>query len=155
MTYVIGVFLFVLYFFQDIFNIKIDYIEELQAIETYKKWSGLFLLLLILSQWLVSLNRTNKNLKNATKENFIEIHKWVGVFLPLGFYMHSSNIGYGVLFLLSIVFFVNILLGILNSENILDDKPKYYNIWLMLHIILSVLIVALSLNHLWQVFYYN
>jgi len=155
MKYVIGYFLFVLYFLQDLLNIKIEYIENLQSIESYKKWSGLVLLLLILWQWVVSLNRTNKLLKNTTKEKFIEIHKWIGLLLPIAFYMHSSNFGFGILLLLSIVFFVNILLGIINSENILDKKPKFYNIWLMLHIVLSVLIVALSINHLWQVFYYN
>ena len=151
----IGITFFALYILQDLFSIKLDFLETWQLNDSYKTWTGIVLFSLILSQWYLSFIRMNKNYTSEKKEFFIEIHKWIGVFLPLSFYIHSTSIGYGILMLLSFVFLLNIGIGFVNTENLLDKHPKYFKWWLASHIILSVAIIAFSLIHIWIVFFYN
>ena len=151
----IGLVLFGFYIFQDLFSIKLGFLESWQLDDSYKTWTGLILFGLILFQWYLSLMRVKKDFNSDKKEFYTNIHKWVGVFLPLAFYIHSTNIGYGILGLLSFVFLLNIGIGFLNTEGNLDKNPKYYKWWLASHIILSVAIVAFTLIHIWIVFFYN
>lgn len=152
---IIGISLFVLYFIQYFFDLKLDFLEELQQVENYKRWSGLVLFLLILSQWYLSFKRMNKDIENMQKEFYINIHKWIGVFLPLAFYIHSTNIGYAILLALSVVFFINVGMGFINTKEWIEKHPKYFNTWLTIHILLSVFVVFIGAIHIWQVFYYS
>lgn len=151
----IGITLFVLYFIQDFFLLKISYLEHLQSIELYKKWSGLLLLILILSQWYISALRANKKISSSKKQFYVNLHKLIGVLLPLFFYFHSTSIGFGMLFVLSVVFFISIFLGFINTENFVIRFPNLFNWWLMLHILFSAIVLVLSFIHVWQVFYFN
>lgn len=155
MKNIIGISLFVLYFAQYFFDIKFDFLEQLQTGEMYKRWSGLVLFLLLLSQWYLSFKRVNKSLSNIRKEFYINIHKWIGVFLPIAFFFHSTNIGFGILFALSFLFFINIGMGFLNTKSLVEKHPKFFNSWLGIHIFLSVFIMFLAGIHIWQVFYYS
>jgi len=148
----IGITLFVLYVLQAVLNIKWVYLENLQHIEVYKKWSGLVLILLILSQWYLSVLRM-KNKFNV--DTFIEIHKWVGVILPIAFYFHSTSLGFGILLLLSIVFLINIAIGFINTYSLLERFPKFYDAWVFSHIVLSVAVLVFAVVHIWLVYLYN
>lgn len=151
----ISITLFILYFIQYLVPLKFAYLESLQQIELYKKWSGLVLLIFILSQWYLSIMRMNKDFNANKKTLFLNIHKWIGVILPIAFYAHSTNIGFGVLMLLSIVFYINLAIGLINTDDILSKHPKFFNIWLILHILFSVAVLIISFIHIWLVFYYN
>lgn len=151
----IGVSLFLLYIIQAVFSLKWNYLENLQTIDLYKNWSGFVLLLLILSQWYISIMRMNKEFNAVKKERFLLIHKWVGVVLPLAFFLHSTSIGYGILLLLSLVFLINIALAFINTNSFLDKQPKFFTWWLLIHIFLSVAVLIFSLLHVWLVFIYN
>lgn len=151
----ISISLFILYFIQYLIPLKFAFLENLQQIELYKKWSGFILLLFILSQWYLSFMRINKDYNASKKEVFLDIHKWIGVLLPIVFYVHSTNIGYGVLLLLSFVFYLNLAIGLINTNDILAKHPKYFNIWLVSHILFSVAVLIISFVHVWLVFYYN
>lgn len=151
----IGISLYVLYFIQDFFQLKISYLEQLQHIELYKKWTGLFLFILILSQWYISALRFNKKISSDKRLFYVDIHKWIGALLPLFFYIHSTSFGFGMLLLLSLVFFGNLLLGFLNTEKLVERYPNLFNWWLLLHIIFSAVIVIVSFIHIWQVYFYN
>lgn len=155
MKNIIGISLFVIYFIQFLIPLEFVYLENLQTIEVYKKWSGLFLFLLILSQWLLTFFRLNKNLSPSKKDLFINIHKWIGVFLPLAFYIHSTSLGFAILLYLSILFFLNIGIGFLNTDKLTETYPKLYNWWVASHIILSVLVLTLAFIHIYIVFIYN
>lgn len=151
----IGITLLALYFIQHIFLIKWASLEELQSIELYKKWSGVVLLFMILYQWHLSLIRMRKDSSPTKKELFINIHKWLGILLPIFFYLHSTQIGYGILFILSLSFFVNIGIGFLNTGKLLELYPKFFNLWLVIHIVLSVGILIFTGIQIWLVLQYN
>tara|TARA_B110000037_G_scaffold222985_1_gene301086 strand:- start:1598 stop:2065 length:468 start_codon:yes stop_codon:yes gene_type:complete len=147
--------LFIMYFLQYFFSIKLFFLENLQSIELYKRWSGFILLVLILSQWVLSVLRINNYFNPQRKKLFLNIHKWVGVIMPLFLFFHSTEIGYGVLMLLSFVFYINIVIAIINTEDNFIKYPKVFNVWLILHIFFSVALLSFSLIHVWLVFYYN
>tara|TARA_B110000908_G_C10247667_1_gene449774 strand:+ start:198 stop:665 length:468 start_codon:yes stop_codon:yes gene_type:complete len=147
--------LFIMYFLQYFFSIKLFFLENLQSIELYKRWSGFIILVLILSQWVLSVLRINKYFNLQRKKLFLNIHKWVGVIMPLFLFFHSTEIGYGVLMLLSFVFYINIAIALINTEDNFIKHPKVFNVWLVLHIVFSVALLGFSLIHVWLVFYYN
>lgn len=144
-----------MYFLQYFFSIKLFFLENLQSIELYKRWSGFIILVLILSQWVLSVLRINKYFNLQRKKLFLNIHKWVGVIMPLFLFFHSTEIGYGVLMLLSFVFYINIAIALINTEDNFIKHPKVFNVWLVLHIVFSVALLGFSLIHVWLVFYYN
>ena len=147
--------LFILYFLQYFFSIKIFFLENLQSVELYKRWSGFILLVLILSQWFLSVLRINKYFNLQRKKLFLNIHKWVGVIMPLFLFFHSTEIGYGVLVLLSFVFYINLAIALINTDDNFIKYPKAFTVWLILHIVFSVALLVFSLIHVWLVFYYN
>ncbi len=150
----VGSVLFVLYLLQYFLHIKWDYLIDLQQIESYKRWSGLLLFSGIVLQWSLLLTRVFQ-FSYQTSNKLLNLHIWIGALSPLLFYIHSTILGYAYLFLLSITFFINFLLG---SLNITELKSKYYylhKIWYVGHIILSFIIMTLSLFHIWMVFYFE
>ncbi|MGB1017553.1 MAG: hypothetical protein ACPGVH_00660 [Chitinophagales bacterium] len=151
----LGIILFILYFIQYFFELKLDFLEQLQLDQSYKRWSGLFLFSLILAQWFLSIKRLSKSQSSISIAFYIDIHKWIGIFLPLAFYIHSTEIGYAILLLLSIVFFINVAMAFINTKDWLEKYPQYFNVWLIFHIFLSVFVLFISIVHIWQVFFYS
>ena len=151
----IGILLLLLYLIQCLLPYKWDYLIYLQHIESYKRWSGLILFLLILFQWSLTISRVVYNYSSEAKQKLIYWHQLLGAISPLVFYMHSSNPGYALLLFLTIIFFINILLGVL-YDNICNFKErKYFNIWLGCHILCSAFVFFVSIIHIWIVFYYS
>lgn len=151
---VTGLILFVLFVLQDLLGLKWPYLEALQADQMYRRWSGLGLFIIILFQWSLSLIRTSPKLEEKSLL-FYNIHNWLGVFTPLFFYIHSTKLGYAYLFLLSITFFGNFLLGMFNLDVLKTKSMIIFKGWMILHVACSFFISFLTIYHIWIVFYYE
>ena len=66
----------------------------LQQEEMFNRWSGLALAIIITFQWVLTLTRVFKGLRKYSLK-MTTVHKWLGAFTPLFFYVHSMNLGYG------------------------------------------------------------
>jgi methionine sulfoxide reductase heme-binding subunit len=145
----------VAYLLQALFKIEWPYLANLQANESYKTWSGIALMVYIYSQWAL----TYKRVYSASKKFQITltIHKWSGALAPLFFYLHSIRFGYGYLFLMTIIFYLNFFIGNLNPEGLKVSRslPNYYAYWLRAHIFFSSLICLIIVYHIYIVVYYK
>lgn len=151
---IIGLVLFCSYLLQDILDFKIPSLEILQSQEMFKRWSGLAVALFIAFQWFLTFTRVISKLKKHSLK-LTTIHKWIGAFSPLLFYIHATCYGYGYLALLSYVFFANMLLGTINLDIIKSQKEWIFKSWMILHVSLSMLITAILFLHIGTVFYYK
>lgn len=151
---IIGLVLFCSYVLQDILALKITPLEQLQSQEMFKRWSGLAVALFIAFQWFLTFTRIIPKLRKHSLK-LTEIHKWIGAFSPILFYIHATTYGYGYLALLSYVFFTNMLLGAINLDIIKSQKEWIFKGWMIAHVSLSMLITAILFLHIGTVFYYK
>jgi len=151
---ILGIVLLFLYFLQFFFKLKWNWLFQLQLGEMFNRWSGLALAIIIAFQWLLTLTRVSKRFRKfAIKMNLI--HKWLGALSPLFFYIHSMELGYGYLLLLSYMFFSNALLGYLNLDVIKNNSDVLFKGWMITHVALSIIITVLMFFHITMVFYYK
>ena len=151
---VIGGILFALFIAQDVFSLRWQALYELQDQQMYRRWSGLGLSLIILFQWSLSLVRSKPSWEELSLK-FQRIHNWLGAFTPLFFYIHSMQLGFAYLFVLSITFFGNFLLGLFNLEILNSKSPIVFMGWMILHVACSLFVTFLTIYHVWVVFYYE
>ncbi len=149
-----GLTLFALFVLQDLFQWKLVFLQEWQQDELYRRWSGLGLSLIILFQWTLSLVRSRPKWEELSLK-FYNIHNWVGAFTPLLFYIHTTQTGFAYLFVLSITFFGNFLLGTFNLDVIKAKSTLVFQAWMILHVAASFFITFLTIYHVWIVFYYE
>ncbi len=128
------------------------WLEGLQSAESYKRWSGFALggylglqFMLPVTRWFGSINRS---------VSLYRWHRWQGALAPLVYYVHSTTFGFAAVGFLSAVYFANTVVGLFNQELIANVrwKMRYQRVWLVFHIVLSLLLVALTLVHLYTVF---
>src|SRR5690606_40564131 len=106
----------------------------------------------ILFQWLLTLTRVIPRLKHISFK-LTGYHKKIGALSPLFFYVHAMEFGYGYLFMLSIIFFTNMLLGIVNLDIIKSHKNWVFQSLMILHVELFVIITAIIFFHfVWVVY---
>lgn len=155
-TYIIiGYSLLALFLAQEVFDVRWQSLMALQQDESYKRWSGLGLLVVILTQWTLTLARANKTLEVTTLNKFYNLHKWLGAFSPLFFYLHTMQLGFMYLFFLSVTYFTNLALGFTNLE-LVKKYPKWvFQLWMIFHVGLSMMVTSLTLYHIVVVFYYE
>lgn len=153
-TSLIGLILLALFFVQFFLNLEWNWLFQLQQEEMYKRWSGLFLALFIVFQWLLTLTRVVKKWRvhNLKMQN---LHKWLGALSPLFFYVHSMDLGYGYLLLLSYVFLTNALLGYINLDVVKNNSELLFKGWMIVHVALSLIVTFLLFFHISMVFYYK
>lgn len=150
----VGLVLLIAFLIQYFFGLQWDWLFQLQSEEMYKRWSGLFLALLINFQWLLTIFRITKKWRPYAM-TMQTIHKWLGALSPIVFYIHSMSIGYGYLLLLSYVFLSNALLGYLNLDVIKNNSDLLFKGWMITHVALSIIITILMFFHITMVFYYK
>ena len=151
---VAGYILFASFIAQQVFNWRWLALQELQQGQMFRRWTGLVLALFIIFQWGLSLARTSRRLQEKGLV-FYNLHTWTGALSPLIFYIHSMKFGYAYLFFLSLTFFSNFILGMLNLD-VIKQKPQwYFQGWMISHVAISLLITMLSVYHIWIVFYYK
>ena len=151
----IGLILFLLYLIQYVLQIDFGYLLNFQTDSTYRHWSGLLLFLTLICQWLLPIFRSIYNLTGAGLTNLVSFHNWLGILSPLVFFLHSARPDYGLLLVLSVLFFLNFLFGIFMNSHFLEKCFEYQNLVIAGHILLSAVILAFSSLHVWIVFYYN
>lgn len=151
---VIGVTLIILYCIQQIFVIKWNFLENLQNIETYKRWSGLIVGLLIVFQWLLTFSRIIPKFRKRS-HSINNIHKNIGLFSPIFLYIHSTNFGFGYLALFTYLYILNMILGTLNLDIIKTSKDWVFKGWMITHVALSMIITLLLFFHIGMVFYFK
>ncbi|MGH8547961.1 MAG: hypothetical protein ACRERU_05075 [Methylococcales bacterium] len=147
----LGLALLAAYLAQDILDLKWPWHVAMQTDETYKRLTGFLLAGYILHQWSLSLGR-HKGQRSETK---LVRHMARGAWAPLIFYIHSHQIGYAYLFLLSTVYLANVTLGLLNPEVVGIHKRWFLLGWMVVHVGLSVLLLILAGYHAFMAFYYQ
>lgn len=153
-TSFIGLLLLILYFLQYFLNLEWNWLLELQQDQMFRRWSGLAVAILIAFQWILTFTRVIPRLrKHSMKMN--TIHKWLGAISPLLFYVHSINLGYGYLLLLTYIFFANALLGYINLDVIKSTNETLFKGWMISHVTFSMIITILMFFHIAMVFYYK
>lgn len=151
---ILGLVLLFAFFIQFFLKLEWSWLLQLQQEEMFKRWTGLFLALFIVFQWMLSLTRSVKKLRKYNL-NMQVAHKWLGAVSPLFFYIHSINLGYGYLLLLAYIFFSNALLGYINLDVIKNKGEVLFKGWMITHVALSLIISILMLFHITMVFYYK
>lgn len=149
-----GLVFFIVYILQEVLNIRWQYLHALQLEETFKRWSGLCLFIFIALQWSLTIFRVKKTWEPYSPA-IMEVHKWMGAFSPVVFYIHSMEFGFAYLFVLSITFFSNVLLGFVHVDVIRTKAYWYFQGWMVAHVAFSLIITLLVLYHIWIVFYYT
>ena len=124
-----------------------QWLHDLQNIEFYKMASGVALAAFLLFQWYLSSLRVRGRLRRAKRQ--YALHKKVGIWAPVLFYAHSVTLGYAYLLILSSAYFANTLVGLINPQTIRVRSKAYYYTWMIVHVALSVLVIALMVYHLW------
>lgn len=151
--YYVGVLLLALFVLQDVGSLKWALIEVLQANDTYKAISGVLILLFIAVQWGLALLR--RRVQGARSRHLYHLHNNLGLVAPAVYYMHSTRFGYAYLLVLSLAYFTNFAVGLVNREFWDINISKYTHYWTIVHITLSVLIVSMVLYHIGVVLYYE
>jgi len=150
----LGSCLFLLYILQYLLDLKWRWLYNLQLDEEYKRWSGVFVGVFLLFQWILTMTRVIKKWRRHSIR-FTVLHKWVGVISPIFFYIHALEFGYGYLALLSYVFFINMILGTFNLDILKSQKEWVFKSWMISHVVLSIVITCLAIFHIGVVFYYE
>lgn len=154
---VLGVLLVIAFLLQDWLQIKSEWLESIQSGETYIRWTGWLLAGYMLYQTFLPALRLFGYSKEKMTIQHYHFHKLAGVLAPLVFYIHSTKLGYAYLFVLSVVYFANVLMAYLNKDIFEDEQRKqdYTFYWMPTHVSLSVLTITLVLYHIYVVYAYQ
>jgi methionine sulfoxide reductase heme-binding subunit len=144
-----------LFLSQYLFGWQWTTLQRWQTNGMYKAITGFLLAAYIGFQWLLYFFRKQSHRTHDQKRQAYQLHKWVGAFSPLLFLMHSVKLGYAYLLILSILYFANFVLGLMNVEAIAARSKWYLQVWLVAHLTFSTLIVFLTVHHIWVSFYFH
>jgi hypothetical protein len=121
-----------------------------QASQAYKLATGAVLLCFLGFQWLLALARSRHWLQAS--KSLYALHQSFGLIGPPLLYLHASRWGFGYLGVLMGALFANHVLGLMRSAGM--GLPRWaFPAWTVVHVALSVVLVALAGYHGWQVFY--
>jgi hypothetical protein len=114
--------------------------------------TGAALALFLSFQWLLAACRMSGRLRAAKA-----LHPWhqtIGILAPVILFLHSTRLGVGYLVVLSGVYLANSVVGLVNPSAFPRMK-SVLSPWTVVHVALSVLLVALTLYHAWTALYYE
>lgn len=151
---IVGLVLFTLFLLQDFIELRWTWLFEAQKEQMFKRWTGLALSVFIAFQWVLTLVRVVPSWSSKIML-FTKIHKWLGAITPAAYYVHSMEFGYAYLLFLSLCFFGNFLLGMLNMDVIKSKAQWYFQGWMILHVSCSLIVSLLLFYHVYVVFYYK
>jgi hypothetical protein len=114
--------------------------------------TGVGLAVFLSFQWLLALCRIGRFLRFA--KALYPWHQTVGALAPVFLFLHSTRLGFGYLVVLSTVYLANNLVGLANPSAFPRIK-SILSVWTIVHIALSVLLVALAAYHAWTALYYE
>ena len=146
-----GVLGVLIYVAQDLSGLKWEWLAQLQDVDVFKYATGAGLLSYVGWQWWLFYSRVRRrNLRRL-----LSWHQRTGALVPLLFYVHSVEIGYGYLAALSWVFLVNMLVGAASPLGVRINNRYYTASWGVLHVSLAALTVFLGLFHVYIAVYYK
>lgn len=129
------------------------WLAALQGEDVYRQLSGFALLAFIAHQWHCSVLRSRGLMRKAG--GMIKRHKLLGALAPLLFYLHSQQIGYAYLQMLSLAYFAIVLTGLLNFEVVRIRPPWFQPCWITLHVGLSTTLLLLMGYHVFIAYAYR
>lgn len=127
-------------------NLQWDWLASRQQDTQFKRLSGLLLCLYLGTMWLLFFFREARRPDKTAQ--YLNFHKVMGLLSPIAFYLHASKPGLGYQMLLSLVFFANLLVGILYKV-IRQLGKRYYRIWIAIHLFLAAVLPILILFHIY------
>jgi hypothetical protein len=113
--------------------------------------TGLFLLSTLGFQWYLLRRRW---LKTMTRFDLV-LHRWIGVGAMFMFALHAARIGHSWMIVLTVVFVLTALTGILNKEVLRFRERWMYLVWLTIHVSLSTLLMPMIAVHIWVALAYQ
>lgn len=117
----------------------------LQSLPVYKFASGCALATYIAYQWRLSYFRWAAKRRGGVTS--YRRHQIVGLLGPVLFYFHSTSLGYAFLLWLSVLFLANLALALFAPAVVGSSSKAYAKIWMVTHVLASVLIVLLTAVH--------
>lgn len=138
---------------QDLLDLEWSWLAERQRTDGYRRWSGLALTLYLAAQWALTALRSRQMWRQAKVA--YRLHMYLGILAPVFFYAHAQRAGFAYLLLLSIVFFSTVLIGLANQEVLPFRRRWFADLWILVHVGLSVLLVLLAGYHIFISFYYS
>ena len=150
---IVGLFLTGLYGFQYLSGMRWAVLAEWQGDMAYKQLSGFILLAVFLYQW--QLSRVRNLGIHADQRAILKNHKWIGAILPLPFFLHAMQPGYGYLYLLAASFLLCVTSGLFNVETVKIRCKACLFVWTLLHILAAVLTLLLVAYHVYVVYAYS
>jgi hypothetical protein len=115
--------------------------------------TGCALLACLSVQWVLFAKRVLR--QNRNMRQHLVLHRWSGVTVTLLFAAHAIRMGHLWMSLLTVVFFLVALTGVLNREVLGYRSNLIYLIWLTCHIGLSAALWPLIGVHIWVALAYQ
>jgi hypothetical protein len=113
--------------------------------------TGISLLSALGFQWYLLRKRW---LKTMTRFDLV-MHRWIGVLATFFFALHAARVGHSWMIVLTIVFVLTALTGLMNKEVMKYPQRWMYLLWLGLHISLSTIMLPMIAVHVWVALAYQ
>lgn len=119
-------------------------LEPLYETPEYRLGSGLLLAVLVGLQWAHAVQRRRPA---AETKRLLVRHLWLGALAPVLLLTHALSSGYGYQRALVWIFLLNCVLGLLSPAVVDSRRQPVQRLWLPLHIVASISVVALIVIH--------
>ena len=149
-----GIVLVAAYLAQGFFAVPSPWLAALQTLDWYKYATGAGLVVYLGWLWSVFARRL-AGVRGAALRGAVARHEQSAVFAPCLFYLHSVQIGYGYLAVLSGVFLAAVVVGAASPRALGIKSRRYFAGWLVVHVALAALVALLALYHGYIALYYK
>ena len=149
---VVGAILWILFLEQLGLDFDWPALRVWQSRFSYKVATGALLAAFISFQWFLAICRVTGFMRAA--KALYPWHQTIGALAPALLFLHSMRLGFGYLVVLCGVYLANNLVGLVNPSAFPRIK-SVLSLWTIVHIALSVLLVALTGYHAWTALYYE
>ncbi len=133
------------YLVQGLAGLHLPMLNELQSQFSYQFCSGTALGIYLGGQWLLALARSRKWRSSA---RLLRWHKSMGALAPAVLFVHSTEIGFGYLGVLSSVYLANVVVAAAGPD-LLPQRRAIRSAWIVLHVALSAAAVITAGHHAW------
>jgi len=145
-----GIVLLSLYTLQAAIGVDWGPLTTLQTQQAFRKWSGAALTLLIAAQWVHPMLRLTRPTRRSALSTW---HRWLGSGVVVAFFVHTTHPGPGYLALLHYTLWTSLAAGMAQTVSPAGQRASL--VLLTVHILASVLLLALLSFHIWVVFAYS
>jgi methionine sulfoxide reductase heme-binding subunit len=121
-------------------------LSEWQALPAWRLGSGLVLGTALGWLWMQSLIRSSGS---ARPRRWLTLHRLGGLVGVFALFAHTTRWGHGYLTCLAAVFLGTVLIGVASPSALRIQSPRYHRLWLFLHVVLALVLVAGVVFHVW------